>query len=372
MINFKPLVNEFEFLTIVKPQGKSISFHSGETVKAEVIDILPTGGVVLRLKGGYITIRTEIPLQKDLQLLLKVMETSVDGKLKLQLLGVVEQSNQKPKIQQLISELTEKGSIDFKKFDDILKLFLSNSGSIENSQKASIQFIFLTLLGMKEQSIQLRLNSLISSVKKDSAVTKLFQSLFIGSSSITGEQVKNAVLNSGVLFETKLKQGKTKINEDLKGNLLKILDILEKKKDLESIKKVNELIKEIEIYQLLSKTTDSIFTFLPLLWQDLKESNIAFKRGKKENQFFCKIFLNFKEKGKLISLIMMFNRDIYLSFKVENSDLKNKIKDNISEIKERLGSLNFNIINVSFFGEETTFEKLQSFESLETLINFKI
>ncbi len=372
MINFKPLANEFEFFTIVKPQGKSISFHSGETVKAEVIDVLPTGGVVIRLKGGYITIRTEIPLQKDTQLLLKVLEMPVDGRLKLQLLGTIEQGKPQVKLENLISQLSQKGTIDLKKFDDILKLFISNFDSIENSQKASIQFIFLTLLGMKEQNIQIRLNNLINSVKKDSAVAKLFQSLFIGSSNITAEQIKQSVLNSGVLFETKLKQNKKfKISEDLKGNLLKILHTFEKEGNKENAEKVKELIKEIEIYQLLSKTTNSIFTFLPLFWDDLKDSNIAFKKGKKENQFFCKMFLDFKEKGKLITLIMMFNKEFYISFKIEDRELEEKIKDKVEELKNSFQKMNLPIISVNFFGNEMSFEKLQSFESLESLINFR-
>ncbi len=371
MINFKPLSQELEFLVLTKPQGKSISFHSGETVKAEVIDILPTGGVVIRMKGNYITVRTEIPLQKDLQLLLRVMDASVDGKLKLQFLGV-EQNKQQPKISQLITELTNKGTIDLKKFDDILKLFLSDFNSIENSQKASIQFIFLTLLGMKEQSIQQRLNNLINSVKKDSAIAKLFQSLLIGSSNITAEQIKQSVLNSGILFETKLKQNKKfKIADDLKGNLLKLLQTFEKEKDTENIEKVKELIKEIEVYQLLSKTTNSIFTFLPLFWDNLKESNIAFKKGKKENQFFCKIFLNLKEKGKFITLIMMFNKEFFVSFKIEDKNLEQKLKENIGDLKQNFQKIGLPIISINFFGNDMSFEKLQSFESLESLINFK-
>ncbi len=368
MINFKPLMNEFEFFTIVKPQGKSISFHSGETVKAEVIDILPTGGVVIRMKGGYITIRTEIPLQKDTQLLLKVLETPVDGRLKFQLLGVLEEN--KPTISQLISELSNKGNLDLKKFDDILKFFLSNFGSIENSQKASIQFIFLTLLGMQGQTLPNRMNNLIKSLKNDSSIAKLFQSLFIGSSNINGEQIKQSVLNSGILFETKLKQNK-KVSDDLKGNLLKILGNFENEGDTENIEKVKNLLKEIEIYQLLSKNTDSVFTFLPLVWNSLKESSIAFKKGKKDGQFFCKIFLDFKEKGKFAVLIMMFKTEFFVSFKIENKELEQNVKESITDLKESFKKYGLQIVSINFFGDEVSFEKIQTFESLENLINFK-
>jgi hypothetical protein len=372
MINFKPLTHELEFLVLTKPQGKSISFHSGETVKAEVIDILPTGGVVVRMKGQYITIRTEIPLQKDLQLLLRVMETSVDGKLKLQFIGTVEEQKPKISISQLISELSNKVNIDLKKFDDILKIFLSEFNSIESSQKASVQFLFLTLLGMKEQTIQMRLNNLVNSAKKDSAIAKLFQSLLINPSNLNSEQIKHSILNSGILFETKLKEGKKqKISKDLKGNLLKLIYSLEKEGNKDKISEIKDLLTEIEIYQLLSKTTDSIYTFLPLFWEDINESNISFKKGKKENQFFCKIYLNFKEKGKFLILIMMFNKEFYLFFKVEDKGLEEKIRGNVKDLQESLKNLGLNLVGLNFLGNDTSFEKLQSFESLENLINFK-
>ncbi|MDQ7056652.1 MAG: hypothetical protein Q9M89_09465 [Persephonella sp.] len=117
MINFKPLISNYEFFQIVKPLGKSIHLKSGENVKAEVIDILPTGGVVLRMKGGLLTVETDIPLQKDTTLLLKILSTSPEHRLKIQLIGILDKNNtvqllnlQQLKIEELISALKSTGT----------------------------------------------------------------------------------------------------------------------------------------------------------------------------------------------------------------------------------------------------------------------
>ena len=85
MIHFKPYTEPYEFLFLTKPLGKSISFKTGETIKAEVIDVLPNGAIIARIKDQHVAIKTEIPLQKDTTLLLRVMDSSTtDKKLKLQ------------------------------------------------------------------------------------------------------------------------------------------------------------------------------------------------------------------------------------------------------------------------------------------------
>ncbi|RMD45940.1 MAG: hypothetical protein D6831_02735, partial [Aquificota bacterium] len=95
MLFFKPFNHPYEFLQISKPLGHSIILKPGETLKAEVIDILPTGGIVIKAKGIHITVQTEIPLRKDTQLLLKVMDSGESGKkLKLQILSILGKDGQ--------------------------------------------------------------------------------------------------------------------------------------------------------------------------------------------------------------------------------------------------------------------------------------
>ncbi|HWR88618.1 MAG TPA: hypothetical protein VN260_00020, partial [Dissulfurispiraceae bacterium] len=65
MLNFKITGTDQGLLTIVKPLGKSLPVRVGEVVRAEIMEILPTGGVTVKIKGVTITARTEVPLNKD-------------------------------------------------------------------------------------------------------------------------------------------------------------------------------------------------------------------------------------------------------------------------------------------------------------------
>jgi len=63
-----------EVITILKNLGSSISLKAGENVNAEVVDVLPSGAAVLRIKNSYITVNTEIPLSKDKNLVENLKE----------------------------------------------------------------------------------------------------------------------------------------------------------------------------------------------------------------------------------------------------------------------------------------------------------
>ena len=89
MIHFKPSNEEYEYITLLKPSGKSINLKAGELIKAEVVDIMPSGTVVVRLKDFHVPIKTEIPLKEDTSLLLKVLQGDVDKKIKLQLIEIL-------------------------------------------------------------------------------------------------------------------------------------------------------------------------------------------------------------------------------------------------------------------------------------------
>ncbi|MCX7738307.1 MAG: hypothetical protein N2Z80_02660 [Hydrogenothermaceae bacterium] len=102
MINFKPVQQNFEFFNIVKLLGASIPLSSGESVKADIVDVLPSGAVVLRIKDSYVTVKTEIPLTKENQLLLKVLELK-ENILKLQIVDIKSRENQQAeKVRQIL------------------------------------------------------------------------------------------------------------------------------------------------------------------------------------------------------------------------------------------------------------------------------
>src|SRR5208337_4526814 len=77
--------------------------------------------------------------------------------------------------------------------------------------------------------------------------------------------------------------------------------------------KIEGLLKDVETFQALSKTTDSFYTFLPVTWKELKDGDLAFKRGREGSTggatSSCRINLSLDGFGSLSILVLMNNRD---------------------------------------------------------------
>ena len=74
-------------ITILKPLGKEIQFRRGEIIEGMVADTFPYGGLTIKVKGGYLPARSELPFEKNEIIFLKVLvEGKKDGKLVLQLI----------------------------------------------------------------------------------------------------------------------------------------------------------------------------------------------------------------------------------------------------------------------------------------------
>jgi hypothetical protein len=75
-------------ILIVKPLGQAIPLRLGEIIRAEIVDVLATGGITLKIKGSTITARTNIPLEKDAAAFFKVLAKDRTGaELTLQFMG---------------------------------------------------------------------------------------------------------------------------------------------------------------------------------------------------------------------------------------------------------------------------------------------
>ncbi len=282
MINFKTVNYEAELLNTLKPVAKGVSFKTGESVKAEVVDILPSGGVVVRAKGQLLEVQSEIPLQKGTQLLLKVLNLDESNRLILKILSL---SN---------------SNIQFKALENI------------NTENIDFSKIFSHIKGLEE--IQ---DNLIQTWK------------------FSGEVLKETILNSGLFFERKLLK-KENIEDDFKFKLYKLLE--DTSLSNEEKKVVKELINAITNHQIISKDFQSIFIFLPLILPDLKISHFLYKKISQKNKegHFVAISFDFVDVGKLI--VSLFNIDKYLAitFYAENKEFLKKIRENVSRLEKDL------------------------------------
>ncbi|EDA4548709.1 flagellar hook-length control protein FliK, partial [Campylobacter jejuni] len=88
------------------------------------------------------------------------------------------------------------------------------------------------------------------------------------------------------------------LHHDVKSTLLQISNLAKNEGNEAVYNQANRLLAQIEINQLMSLANDSINTYLPFSWDDLNDSKIMFRRGKKD-KFFAQIKLEFAKLGDL-------------------------------------------------------------------------
>ncbi len=77
-----------QIITLLKPVGKEIPFRMGEIIEGQVADIFPSGGLTIKVKGGYLPVRSELNFEKNETIFLKVLgEGKKNGELILQLIN---------------------------------------------------------------------------------------------------------------------------------------------------------------------------------------------------------------------------------------------------------------------------------------------
>ena len=496
MINFKISNVDSGLISIEKPSGKSLPLQLGETVKAEVMEVLPTGEVTLKIKGSLITARTEVQLMKDPSAFFKVTATPISGgDLKLQFLGQAGQpgaasptgntpvmkafmgSPQGEALNKLIQDLSatlskNPGDINPKNIEDILKALPSDINSLPKDVRLQLQNLLQASLKSTGQSIQTRLEGFLSkdspeALKNNPLVKALAQELTVSIEKLLQTPMKNILQDTGVALEAKFraiaellqkmdagdlnqvktagltseliqqadgdgtnisglpgadseieagKSGTSKqipaegpdkpqskglpdspagphkeaaalINKDLKAGLLQLKQVLEGKETDQSfqgltaaqrdgaVKVVDGLLKDIETFQLLSKTTDSFYTFLPVQWDNLRDGEIAFKKGRgdaKGSSFSCRMNLDLENQGKLTITVLMYNKDFFVSFRSDNPDLQSSLGSSVKELQENFWNKGLNLKGVNMLEtDENPFEQMTKLEGSDRIISVK-
>lgn len=445
-------------ITVVKPAGKSFQLLPGEILQAEVVDIMPGGGVTLRIKGSFLTVKADLLLQKGMTALLKAPDNfSAGGALKLQFMGYsgVEGGNPEIKnlqtspagdnITKLLKELAGTLPQDANRtapqsmrlaaslkslgiIESLLKALPDNIDTLPKGIRLQLQNLLQAGLKATGQGIQARLeefaNSGIPDILKDHPlVQNLKRDLLVSMDKLMYIPLKSALQDTGVAFEAKLRaiadllmkvktedlagtekpiqlsalktsnnsEAELLINKDLKAGLLKLKQlIMEERKEIttglsdlkagsdqkeSSLKLIDHLLKDIETFQLLSKTTDSFYTFLPLNWKELKNGDILFKKTHKEtsaSSYSCKINLNLEKFGELTILLSMYKDDFFVSFKATDSAFKSVLNTRSEDLKGifKEKGLNLKTVNIQE-AEVSELEPSNTFETTDKILSIK-
>ncbi len=434
MINFKITGPESSSFTIVKPLGASLPIQLGETLEGLITDIQPSGAVTINVKGSYITAKTQLMLEKDMTAMFKVIDTPASGKeLKLQFVGYKEspeQTKQKTadtplgRAMEDLSQALAKSSdkIAPKVIENVLKTLPQNSSVLPKDIKQQIQALLQESLKSTGQNIQTKLSEFFKTQIPESTaqhpfVQNLKAELMLNMEKLFPTQVKSALQDTGVALESKLRviadkpdvsvvkealaekttlqrpsDLTTSIKGDLKAGLLKLQELLavQEKETTAKTSKMSEqtiseiktaskavegLLKDIETFQTLSKTTDSFYTFLPLDWKGLKEGEIAFKKGEEGQNgtpFSCRINLDLEDQGKLSTLILFHRDEFFVSFKTASPEFKNTLDKNSATLKDAFREKGMYLKGLTVLDfSDPSFGALENLESFDKLISVK-
>ncbi|MEW5746018.1 MAG: flagellar hook-length control protein FliK [Nitrospirota bacterium] len=253
MINFKITNLGDGSLTIGKTDGQSLTLKAGDTIRAEIVEVQPSGSVVLRVRGNLFSAQTEVPLEKGSTAFFKVTDTPLSGKeFRFQFAGYAEA----PEAQgsgiargfmttpegQLLKELMQQLSASLpkgmtpapdaqrsipqqpapplpegipldkfplEKIEQLLKALPSDIAALPKEIRAQLQDLLGASLKSTGQSIQARLDSLLQQLpeplQKSSVVENIRSALTVSIDKLLAGPLKESLLNTGIALEAKLK-----------------------------------------------------------------------------------------------------------------------------------------------------------------------
>lgn len=445
-------------ISIQKTIGKPLTFHHGEMVKAQVVDLLADGGVTLNLKGRFLAAKTEIPLLKDSTVLFKVLhspgaEPGTD--LRLQFRGYAgdsaviprnaEQDVRREALGSLLKEFAgilsngEKLAKDFPELlEKLLKTLPPEPDSLPKEMRLRLQDLLKTSMGMAGKDVQMRIERLAEQLRllsRQGFLPEGFtKGVAISMQELSPETLKNAIENTGVVLEARLKamlldrfssqapeeggplpqipvregvettgqigDGTAAAQNDLKAGLMRLRTLLMERGEergagfspqgsqpaktdahedvpvKELLLTVNGVLRDIEAFQLLSRTTDSFYTFLPVLWKEMREGDIAFKRGPSTaggRSYYCMLNLEFDRLGSLSIMIMMQNREFFLSLKAADPRFRSILEGHSGELESifRDNGLSLKAVHV-LDSEDKSLTPFERLDNLESVLNITI
>ncbi len=423
------------------PGGKLPILSPGEVLRARVVEIMPGGDTLLRVKGSLIQTKSELQLVPDTMVLLRVAEVKGEKgaqQIRLQMIEKLPepkaqggQASGLALVHGLVGELAELLAVkeqrpaDFASvIERLLKALPEDAAKLPKELRGQIMTLLQASLTSTEQNIQNRLALVLSDPWLQASPEWLealagADELFTAIDNLPDVPLKALLGGTGVALEAKMRalagslSGEdaapeetpepgapasletAPVTADLKSKLLdlrqRILDSMDQGADAarpmeephkahardtgaaqtKAMEVLDGLLHDIETFQLLSKLTDSFYTFLPLIWDGLKEAEIAFKRsrgGGLERKYYCLVQLDFDQLGKLTILALKQDQDFFISFEAEHQGLREVLKQNVAELESMFQASGLNLKATDFHGSKekhlAPFQQLDSFESI--------
>ncbi|MDX9715453.1 MAG: flagellar hook-length control protein FliK [Dissulfurispiraceae bacterium] len=307
---------------------------------------------------------------------------------------------------------------------DILKSLPSDMSQIPKDIKTQLQSLLQDGLRVTGQTIQSRVEALLEQLPQQitqNAKTDILVSI----DKLVNSQLRAAIQDTGVAFEAKMKSlvdlaklmeyasqegARTKasgpaemqrqpvsseglkillqgdahaVKGDLKATLLQLKQVIAEKLDLPLTKEpltaqqiqtlrnagvqIESLIKDVETFQLLSKITDSFYTFLPVSWSELRDAEVVFKRGRPDAKglsYSCTLNLDLDSFGRLSIMLMMYNREFFVSFRTVNTEFMDTLKNSSDDLKDLFKEKGLVLKGINFLDDEASSENVSDIEDI--------
>ena len=361
---------------------------TGDTLKALVVKVLSGTEALLDIGGKTVAAKTEAPLSfagmEGKSVLLKALGSTPSGEPLLKLEGELSSG---PGLSGL-SESEAKGLLDLLssgpapggeaaflgRLENLLQL-AGGSGDVKMPAqlKSALEDALLSLIKSGDAGGE-SLYDLIMAAPQDPQVSQGLQAQagmeapasglqFLPSvENLTGPALEKAVAESGILLETNLldlvKGVEAKIKNqkpsgpenDLKALALKLQEGAGSGKEGQSAAVSGRLLRDIRAYQLLSRLTGSLYSFLPVRWPGLKEGLAGFKSGGAGAS--CLINLDLEGIGKINISVLMRDGGFYVTLRVENAGFREALSRETGQLEGMLSEKGLLARSVNVTGYE--------------------
>ena len=318
--------------------GARLALRAGEVVKAEIVDILSSHTVSVRIRNRILKADTDLPLKKGERVVLQV--EGQEDRIRLRLAGgdTDSPSVARERVLAAIKKMqpARVSSSEMKAVRRLIDSMPKEAGRGLPGLDRLGRFL-LEMEELSGRSLQKSLRS--SGLFFESRLRALLLKY------LPGRSVMEAALGTGAeetpSGDTSAGRLPAFFREDMKFILLRFRVLLRSAAVIRQLKQygtsprqlektINKLIENIEYYQLQSRLHDALQIFIPLFWEDMNDGEFIFRRRKGgaggTETYSCIIDLDLKRTGRFAAYVLLLDGAFHLHFFSDSRDFTNLIR----------------------------------------------
>lgn len=360
-----------EPITQQKNQSVQVQQQSSPQPQQSKVDTPISSNVQLQNKVTDILTTTKeikpevkLELQKDIQTILKKMESTQNPEQKVQIkLDILKNVMGDIKnLEQKILTFDIKNDIVTNLKDAVVNLknnFLTNAFLNINKtvmmireQLENMNLTNLDELKSEMKNIETKIQTFPNEKTPEAKIVVLKELV------TQTTKVLDKVLGSNIQELLKNNLGNTKnIIGDLKTILLQVKEQVENPMTQDSVSKelktnIDKALSQIDYYQLSSFSSNSNHSFISFLQDELEDVDMKFNNVN-EDEFSCLINLTLKENGELKILLVLDKKNgLNINIGVENKEFKNSIQTQLQKLRKQINTLGLSLLSLNLFDLE--------------------